>query len=135
MKVDQPIASSQYGPLFVRVVLGAYFLLAGLAKLEDLSGFITAIKRLQIMPDHLATLYATVLPYVEVGAGAILIMGFWTTLGSALTTAILLSFIYSFGLFPSYPFNKDLILLGASLSLLCTGAGAMSVDRFRKSAK
>lgn len=133
MNVDKPLAGEAWGPFLIRILLGGYFLLAGLAKLEDLGAFIESVKSHSVMHDHIAAVYGVVLPYLEVAAGAALVIGFWTTLSASITAAMLASFIYAFGVFPVFPFNKDLILLAAALSLLCTGAGALSIDGFRKS--
>ncbi len=34
MKMNEPIANGLYGPLFIRVTLGSYFVLAGMLKLD-----------------------------------------------------------------------------------------------------
>jgi uncharacterized membrane protein YphA (DoxX/SURF4 family) len=75
------------------------------------------------------------LPYFELAAGVLLIVGIWTTLAAMLTSLMLLSFVIAFGAFPKggeLLFNKDILLLAASVSLLYSGAGALSIDRFRK---
>lgn len=99
MKMTEPIGSSLYAPVFIRCTLGLYFVLAGLAKLDNLPGFISEIQSFHILPQHLATLYAIMLPYLEVGAGALLVLGAWTTLAALATSLILLSFIYVLGVF------------------------------------
>ena len=136
MKPSTPIGNSKYGPLLVRVSLGAYFVLAGLAKLENPHLFITEIKNMGLLPDLMATLYGILLPYIEITAGALLIIGFWTILASFLSALMLISFIIALGLtpMPHTPFNKDIILLGAAISIMYSGAGALSIDRFRSAA-
>jgi uncharacterized membrane protein YphA (DoxX/SURF4 family) len=74
-------------------------------------------------------------PYLEVVSGVMLIVGFCTTLAALIMSVLLSIFIYLFGIYPkgsSELFNKDIILLTASISLLFTGAGALSLDKFRK---
>lgn len=135
MKMNEPIGDSRYGPLFIRVPLAAYFLLAALSKLHQASAFVEEIRRFKVMPDQLATLYGILLPYVEFTAGVFLLLGIWTTLSALLAALMLFSFTLAFGFFPSglTIFNKDVLLLGAALSLMYSGAGAYSVDSFRKS--
>lgn len=135
MKMNEPIGSSLFAPLLVRVPLGAYFLMAGMSKLSNISGFITEIKRFNIVSEHVAALYGTLLPYLEVGVGGFLLLGIWTTLASLVAALLLFSFIVAFGFFAAggHIFNKDVVLLGGVLSLLYSGGGAYSVDSFRKS--
>lgn len=132
IKLHEPVGNALYAGLFVRVPLGLYFILAGLMKLKDQSAFIAVVREYKVLPEPLSTLYAILLPYVEVGAGAMLILGIWTTLAAIVTGLMLLSFIIALGLREHHPFNKDVLLLGAALSLLYSGAGAFSIDRFRK---
>jgi uncharacterized membrane protein YphA (DoxX/SURF4 family) len=132
---SDPIGNPLFGPFLVRVGLGGYFALAGLVKLENITVFVDRVRAFGILPNELATLYGLLLPYAEIAVGTLLILGFWTTVASALASLMLSSFIVALGLFPNSQvmvFNKDIILLGGSLSLLYSGSGAMSVDRFRK---
>ncbi|MBN8548039.1 MAG: DoxX family protein [Deltaproteobacteria bacterium] len=134
MKMNEPIGNPIYAPFFVRVSLGIYFVLAGFSKLENIPGFVHEVQGHHILPEHAATLYAILLPYAEMATGSLLVVGIWTTLAAMLSSLMLVSFVYAFGIFPggSHLFNKDILLLGGSLSLLWSGAGALSIDRFRK---
>lgn len=135
MKINEPIGNSVYGPLIVRLAIGSYFVLAGLKKLEDLDAFIKVVQEFNMLPKQLSVLYAIMVPYLEIGAGVLLLLGFWTTLGAMICGLLLCSYIGALGLFPFHSkelFNKDIVILSAVVSLLYTGAGAFSVDRFRK---
>lgn len=135
MKMNEPIGNGLYGPLFIRVTLGAYFVVAGMLKLDQAPGaFIEEVRQFGILKEPLLTLYATLLPYLEVMAGGLMILGFFTTLAALTSSLLLISYIVAFKLFPQHPhlFNKDVVLLGASLSLLFSGGGYYSVDNFRK---
>jgi uncharacterized membrane protein YphA (DoxX/SURF4 family) len=132
IKFHEPIGNGLYAGLLVRVPLGLYFVLAGLFKLKDPDAFVAIVQQKQVLPEPLGTLYGILLPYVEVGAGTFLIFGMWTTLAAIITSLMLLSFIIALGIRDHQPFNKDILLLGAALSLLYSGAGAFSIDRFRK---
>ena len=133
IKFNAPIGDSKWGPFFIRLALGAYFVLAGLSKFKNLHGFVEEVQKFGILPPDIALLYGVSLPYIEVLAGVLLVIGFWTTLGALLASLMLTSFIIAIGPFPGATklFNKDFILLAASISLLYTGGGANSVDRFR----
>ncbi len=135
MKMTQPIGNGLYAPLFIRLALGAYLVMAGLAKLDNIPAFIKVIEEYKIISGHAATLYGVLVPYFEIGVGVMFIAGMWTTLAGIIASLILASFVYAMGIASKggYVPNKDIILLAASLSLLYSGAGAFSVDRFRAS--
>jgi uncharacterized membrane protein YphA (DoxX/SURF4 family) len=134
IKFDEPIGNSLYAPFLIRLGLGAYFILAGLMKLDSLPTFVGHVKAFGILPDEISLLYGLLLPYFEVTIGTLLVVGFWTTLASMFSSLMLISYIVALGTFPNTTklFNKDIILLGGSLSLLFSGSGAYSLDRFRK---
>jgi uncharacterized membrane protein YphA (DoxX/SURF4 family) len=133
MQFGRPIWNSIWAGFLLRLPLGAYFFFAGRLKLQNIEGFVAEVKKYHVIPDQLATLYAVMLPYLEIIAGVLLIVGLWTTLASIVISALLVSFIIALGVHPDNPklFNKDIILLGHSLALLCIGAGAFSIDNFR----
>lgn len=134
MKMTDPIGQGIYGPLFIRLALGSYFIMAGLLKLEDLNAFVAEVQRFQMMPEEFATVFGIMLPYIEIVFGGLFLIGMWTTLAGLILGGLLCSFIYVFGLFQgdTYLFNKDAVLLSAVICVLYTGAGAFSIDRFRK---
>ncbi|MEI6517938.1 MAG: DoxX family protein [bacterium] len=134
MKMNQPIGAARYGPLLIRLTLGAYFVLAGLGKLQLLSAFVEQVRSFGVLPTNVAAAYGTLLPYVEIALGGLMILGMWTTLCGILGGLILVSFVCAFGMFPgSFDiFNKDIILLGAACSLLYSGPGAFSIDNIGK---
>ncbi len=134
MKINAPIGNPIYAPLFIRLTLGGYFVLAGISKIPLLHAFIGQVKSLGVAPDNVATLYATLLPYLEIFVGGSLMFGLWTTLSALMAALMLLSFVIAFGIFPGefQIFSKDVILVGAALSLMLSGPGAYSLDNLRK---
>ncbi len=134
MKFNEPIGPATVGPLFVRFPLGGFFLLAGYSKLHMLSAFVEQVQKLGITSNNLASLYAVMLPYLEIFVGGGFILGLWTTLSGIMSLLLLGSYIFAFGFFPGDHsiFNKDLILFGAACSLLYTGPGPYSIDKVRK---
>jgi uncharacterized membrane protein YphA (DoxX/SURF4 family) len=134
MKINEPIGPAKWAPFFIRASLGLYFVLAGLGKLEVLAAFIEQVKGFGVLPANLASLYGTLLPYAEIFIGACLLLGLWTTLMGLLASLLLVSFIFAFGFFPGGHdlFNKDVILLAASLSLMYSGPGVYGSDNLRR---
>lgn len=134
MKMDMPIGNNAYAPLFLRLALGSYFMLQGLHILDDLGTFIKLVQSFRVLPNQLATLYAILVPYLAIFSGGLMLLGFWTILAGLLMSLMLASFILALGLWPSSKeiFNKDVILLAVSISLMYSGAGAWSIDRWRR---
>lgn len=134
MKLHEPIGNNLWAPLFVRLALGAYFLLDGYAKHDDIPNLIQQVEAMRLFPEPWTTLYAILLPFVEMTVGALLLFGSWTTLAAIVGSLLLITFVLAFGIVlrPREILNKDVVLLAAALSLLYSGSGALSIDRFRK---
>lgn len=134
MKMNEPLGNPNIGPLFLRLTLGGYFIVAGLMKLDNIAGFIEEVRKFEVLGANGSRLYATLLPYLEIASGSLLVLGFWTTLAALMSALMLASFIFALKVFPNgnYLFNKDIILLAASVCIMFTGAGALSIDKFRR---
>ena len=134
IKINQPIGPGVWAPFVIRLALGSYFVMAGLGKLEVLAAFIEQVKAFNILPSNVAALYATLLPYIEVAIGGMMICGLWTTLTGILSGLLILSFVFAFGFFPGSNdlFNKDIILCAAACSLLFSGPGVYALDNIRR---
>ncbi len=135
MSFSKPLMSSVYSALFIRVPLGVYFILAGRLKLLDAEGFIETVRAFKILPTEVATLFGVMIPWLEVLVGVAIALGILTTLASITASFLLISYILALGVFPNHPdiFNKDLILLGCTLSFLASGSGGFSFDGLRSS--
>ena len=135
MNTSEPIGDPAWGAFFVRVAVGAFFVFKGLNELEHLPVAIQATGYLKHLPPHVLALLGFLIPYLEILFGSMLVAGFWTIIGAIGTSLIALFFVYASGISPLTIklANKDFIVLAGALSLLYTGAGALSVDKFRKS--
>lgn len=136
MSVDfgKPLWNPTLAGFLLRVPMGLYFFISGRLLLQNQEGLVSAVKSFAVLPADLATLFGVSIPYLQIAVGALLLIGFWTTLAALLSAALIVLFIYAFGIYPNefIPFNKDIIWLASSLALLSTGPGAFSVDRFRE---
>src|SRR4051794_20006665 len=85
--------------LSLRVGLGLIFLTAGIEKFEGLRTnkypgvIVDQFEKTRLRPD-LVRLFAGVLPYAEVGLGAALIAGLFTTAAAALAGALLVNLLF-----------------------------------------
>ena len=79
--------------VLLRVVLGGVFVFAGFSKLLLPHAEVVAhIQQYQVLPGWLASVTATFLPWVEVGSGTALLVGFCTTPAALLVAVQLLIF-------------------------------------------
>ncbi len=133
MNLDKPIFSATLTGTFIRIPIGIYFFLSGRLLLQDPAGLVEAISYFNIVNEHLAQLYGLSLPYFQIIIGILLTFGFLTNLAAIGGILLLASFIYAFGIYPDQilPFNKDIIWLTSCFALLCSGPGALSIDKFR----
>lgn len=81
--------------LVARVVLGALFITAGVLKLRDPTRFAESILAFKItfMPDHLVQLAAFAMPWTEILAGVLLVIGRWTRGSALLVSTMLVMFL------------------------------------------
>ncbi len=124
--------------LLNRVALGAYFLLAGIAKVRGgLDGWMTGYKSMMPawLPGWVGVPYGWFIPFGEVILGAMLIIGLFTRTTALIITAMIGSFTLALlqgGKFfdgPG-PFHTNVILITLGLLLAMAGAGRFSVDAF-----
>lgn len=141
--------------LVLRLGLGGVFIYAAWVKLEDPQQFADAIKGFKLLPpegDHLLTLATFAVPWVEMLAGVVLIMGLWSRAASLVLLINLLAFIAAIasvlqrgintkcGCFGEFsPFCPETItacniiqnavLAGVAFIILLRGPGVLGLDR------
>lgn len=125
--------------LVLRLGLGGIFVASGVAKLAHLEQFYLTAQGYKMLTPELIQLYAGWLPWLEILAGASLILGLFTRFGAMLASLLLGSFLIALGWVllrgeaiecgcflgggPSKPvtwelWGRDLMMLAGSLSLL-----------------
>lgn len=81
--------------LILRVALGGLFVFASIVKFQDIQQFGFAINAYQIIPadaKHAVTLFAFVLPWLELMTGLLLILGLWGRAASLLIALMMAAF-------------------------------------------
>jgi putative oxidoreductase len=116
--------------LSFRLVVGGVFIWAGVLKVVDPLGFAQSIMNYQVFPRALAFIIALVLPWVEVIAGGLLIVGLFKRSSALLVSLMLIGFIglvalalargidTSCGCFGSLSRRADLSLILTDIGLL-----------------
>ena len=77
----------------LRVGLGVLFIISSVSKLQYPDLFIDAVEKYGILPESLAHVFGTVLPWTELFIGCSLILGIFTTFVAGITALLVLSFI------------------------------------------
>jgi putative oxidoreductase len=139
---------SGFGPVLLRLAVGTVFMSQGLLKLMPVSGGgvadTAALFASLGFPSPSAV--AMTLGWVELAGGATLLLGAhtgWTSFALVLTTTVSAWTLHPpNALFMTWSpprdqrlgFELDVVLVGALLCLMVTGAGSLSVDRARQRA-
>jgi hypothetical protein len=77
---------------WIRLILGAVFVLASVDKIIHPAAFAQAIYNYQLFPDALINLTAIILPWLELLLGILLIAGRWLPGATVLVNLLLLAF-------------------------------------------
>jgi len=84
--------------LALRLVVGLYFVYASLDKIADPAAFARIVYQWQVLGPIPSNLLAVVLPWVELLAGGLLIVGAWTREASGVVAVLLVVFLVAAGL-------------------------------------
>ncbi len=119
--------------LINRLSLGLYFFIAGLGKVR---GGVSAFYEKSfepnlpnLVPDWFGYAYGYSLPWLELFAGLMLLVGLYTRLASAVMVFLLVSITIAMGLsHGGGPFNKTFVMMTLAILLWTMGPGSISVD-------
>jgi putative oxidoreductase len=131
-------AIKQYGPLVGRILLAHIFVLSGYGKLTGFSGTVGYIQSVGLPAAQLLTVISIV---VELGGGALSILGWKARWGAA----ALLVFAFLAGVFfhafwaaapdqammQQIQFMKNLSIMGGLLYVVVYGSGPLSLEKGR----
>lgn len=79
----------------LRVALGMVFIAASLSKIQDPEGFAENIANYRMVPFPFVHVMAIILPWLEIIAGSLLVLGIWIRANAALTVGLLLAFVFA----------------------------------------
>jgi uncharacterized membrane protein YphA (DoxX/SURF4 family) len=133
--MKNPLASdlsTNLGLLLARVPLGLYFLMAGYAHFKTQNFATQYVAALPTwMPSEAGKGYSTMLPFLEMAVGGLLLLGLTVRFGGLLAAGIvgLIVAAAGFKLYPDVGHDK-LIIFGLSILLLCLGGGKFTLDNF-----
>ncbi len=81
----------------LRLTLGGIFLYAGAVKIIDPAGFATDIGNYRLLPHEWINALAITLPWIEVTAALLLIVGIWKRANALVITVMLVVFLIAIG--------------------------------------
>jgi len=91
------IALRPWFQIGARALLGGIFLSSGIAKVQNLPLFESAVKAYGILPDVAATMVAKALPWLEIVTGSYLLLGLFTSYTSLMAAGMLIVFLGAIG--------------------------------------
>jgi uncharacterized membrane protein YphA (DoxX/SURF4 family) len=83
--------------LLLRLIIGGIFVVAGAVKIVNPAAFADSIANYRMLPHEWINAFAITLPWVEVAAGLLLIIGIWMRTNALLIALMLVMFIIAIG--------------------------------------
>jgi uncharacterized membrane protein YphA (DoxX/SURF4 family) len=128
-----PTAPASLGLLLLRIPLGVFFALAGVAHIRGgIDHFVgeNVAAAMAYMPENVARGFLTALPYAEITLGVMLVLGLLGRFAGLVCSLLLISFtVVATGVkLQGSPFHPNLLMLGMALAVLFCGPGRFSVD-------
>jgi uncharacterized membrane protein YphA (DoxX/SURF4 family) len=141
--------------LLARLLLAGVWLVAGGSKVGDLAASVRAVHAYELLPYSVSTVVGAGLPFVELGLGLLLLVGFATRLAALVSAALLTAFVggiaaawarglsidcgcfggggaLAAGESPTYFWEiaRDVALLAAAVYLIVRPATRLALDNF-----
>ena len=83
--------------LILRLLVGGAFVVAGALKVLQPATFAADIGNYRLLPHGAINLLAITLPWIEVAAGALLVLGFWRRASAVVIAVMLIIFLGAIG--------------------------------------
>jgi uncharacterized membrane protein YphA (DoxX/SURF4 family) len=158
MNDKPPAAPIGWLVLLTRIVLGGLFVFAACMKLASPQAFAISVKAFDLIDrsaDHLTILTTFAVPWTEMIAGTVLILGLWARAAAFVLSALLLIFIVGIasvlyrhmdvacgclgkfewpcrGNLGFCQIGRDVVMLAMGLLVILKGPGPLAIDRESK---
>ena len=83
--------------LILRLIVGGVFIAAGVLKIIDPVTFAADIGNYRLLPHEVVNLMAITLPWIEVVAGLLLVLGIWNRASALILTLLMIVFLIAIG--------------------------------------
>ncbi|MBN1643838.1 MAG: conjugal transfer protein TraF, partial [Dehalococcoidales bacterium] len=120
------ILSNRYLVFALRLVLGLIFIIAAIAKLLDVTGFVGTIANYGILSNILTHFYGYLIPWVELFIGCSLVLGTVVKISAALSMPLIVGFMIASGYALANAPGEGCGCFGTFLTL--SHQGAITVD-------
>ncbi len=118
--------------MVLRVSLGVYFIIAGLAQIVHYAGFADNISGYAIVSyipyAGAQGVVAALFPWIELTLGLLLVLGLATTISALLAALISFMFTVANGFIEGASIARDVLFIAVSLALMLMGGGGYSLD-------
>lgn len=135
MKKELFAKDIDYAILILRLAVGVFFMIAGLAQVLEINGFVNTVSGFAIVPiaaAEVTTIAQAVLPWIEIILGVLLFFGLGTALAGILVAFLSFVFAAANGFVEGASLVKEILFVAVGLALMLTGGGSMSVDAYIK---
>jgi uncharacterized membrane protein YphA (DoxX/SURF4 family) len=102
----------RYLSFVFRLAAGTVLIVSGSSKVAEGAGFVEEVADFDLLPEGLANVYATALPWVEIVVGALLILGLLSRISAGIGALTVLSFIIA---------NSVVVYRGLNMECGCFG--------------
>ena len=82
----------EYTIAITRLYLALVFILSGLDKINDLNSFAQSIENYRLFPIYIVNIFAIIIPWIELVAGGLLLLGIFVKENSVIISTLLIVF-------------------------------------------
>ena len=109
------ILTNKYLQLIFRIIVAFVFIIAGIEKISDPSGFSTSIENYSLFPIFTINIIAVILPWIELIAGILLLFGVMVKENSAIISVLLILFTIAISISLTRGLNIECGCFGTTL--------------------
>ena len=106
------ICRHRYAACVYRFAVGITFIISGASKLPERAAFVDEVAEFELLPDALARVYGTALPWVEIIIGSLLVIGLVSRIAAGIGILTALSLVIA---------NSVVLYRGINMECGCFG--------------